>query len=230
MFGRNKPVVFDRYARQRSRWRMPRWLVLLLVGTAVGAGGVIYLQEKHLPPRLSPSESAALRSAFDKADSERLRLQAELAEAQKQLSAALADKQSLSGELATIKAAAQDLKADVASLVEALPPDPRDNGIEVRAGRFEASGNSLAYDVVLTRARSGGKPTTGVLQLTVAGEPAQGGPSTVSPKAVPVTIGHHEIVRGTVALPAGFKPRQTTVQVLDREAGRSLGMRVMLVK
>jgi hypothetical protein len=208
MFGRNKPVVFDRYARQRSRWRMPRWLVLLLVGTAVGAGGVIYLQEKHLPPRL----------------------QAELAEAQKQLSAALADKQSLSGELATIKAAAQDLKADVASLVEALPPDPRDNGIEVRAGRFEASGNSLAYDVVLTRARSGGKPTTGVLQLTVAGEPAQGGPSTVSPKAVPVTIGHHEIVRGTVALPAGFKPRQTTVQVLDREAGRSLGMRVMLVK
>lgn len=230
MFGRNKPVVFDRYARQRSRWRMPRWLVLLLVGTTAGAGGVIYLQEKHLPPRLSQSESAALRSAFDKADSERLRLQAELAEAQKQLKAALADKQSLSGELATIKAAAQDLRADVASLVDALPPDPRDNGIEVRAGRFEASGNSLAYDVVLTRARSGSKPMTGVLQLTVAGDSAQGGPNTVSPKAVPVSIGHHEIVRGTVALPAGFKPRQTTVQVLDREAGRSLGMRVMLVK
>lgn len=209
---------------------MPRWLVLLLVGTTAGAGGVIYLQEKHLPPRLSQSESAALRSAFDKADSERLRLQAELAEAQKQLAAALADKTSLSGELATLKTAAQDLKADVASLVEALPPDPRDNGIEVRAGRFEASGNSMAYDVVLTRARSGSKPMNGVLQLTVAGEPTQGGPNTVSPKAVPVSIGHHEIVRGTVALPAGFKPRQTTVQVLDREAGRSLGMRVMLVK
>lgn len=209
---------------------MPRWLVLLLAGVAAGAGGVIYLQEKHLPPRLSPSESAALRSAFDKADSERLRLQAELAETQKQLSAALADNKSLSGELATVKTAAQDLRADVASLVDALPPDPRDNGIEVRAGRFEASGNSLAYDVVLTRPRSGGKPTTGVLQLVVAGEATQGGPNTVSPKAVPVTIGHHEIVRGTVALPAGFKPRQTTVQVLDREAGRSLGMRVMLVK
>lgn len=230
MFGQNKPVVFDRYARHRARWRMPRWLVLLLVGVATGAGGVIYLQEKHLPPRLSSSESTALRTAFDQAEGERLRLQAELAETQKQLGAALADKKSLSGELATTKTAAQDLRADVASLVDALPPDPRDNGVEVRAGRFETSGNSLAYDVVLTRPRGGSKPMNGVLQLVVAGDATQGGPNTVSPKAVPVTIGHHEIVRGTVALPAGFKPRQTTVQVLDREAGRSLGMRVMLVK
>ncbi|MEK8030513.1 DUF6776 family protein [Ideonella sp. DXS29W] len=230
MFGRNKPIVFDPYARQRSRSWMPRWLVLLLVGTVAGAGGVIYLQEKHLPPRLSPSESAALRGAFDKAEAERQRLQGELAQAQKQLSAALADNKSLGTELATLKSTAQSLHADVASLVDALPPDPRDNGIEVRAGRFEAGANALSYDVVLTRPRGASRPTQGVLQLTLAGESAKGGAGNVTAKALPVSIGHHEIVRGTVPLPEGFRPKQATVQVLDREGGRSLGMRVMLVK
>jgi hypothetical protein len=37
-------------------------------------------------------------------------------------------------------------------------------------------------------------------------------------------------VRGSQALPDGFKPRETTIQVLDRVAGKPLGMRVMLVK
>jgi hypothetical protein len=45
-----------------------------------------------------------------------------------------------------------------------------------------------------------------------------------------VSIRGHEIVRGRIELPEGFKPQQTTVQVLEREAGRSLGMRVLLVK
>ncbi|WP_374566166.1 DUF6776 family protein [Ideonella sp.] len=230
MFGRNKPVVFDPYGRRRSRWRMPSWMVWLLTGTIAGIGGVIYLQERHLPPRLSQADSAALRNAYDKAESERQRLQAELASTQQQLNAALAAKKTLDAELAASRSATQDLRADVATLVDALPPDPRDNGVEVRAGRFNASGNTLAYDVVLTRNRAGAKPMTGVVQFVVAGESAHGGPNTVSPKPIPVSIGTHEIVRGNVALPEGFKPRQTTVQVLDREAGRSLGMRVMLVK
>jgi hypothetical protein len=38
------------------------------------------------------------------------------------------------------------------------------------------------------------------------------------------------VVRGSLALPDGFRPRQTTVQVLDRPGGKLLGMRVILVK
>src|SRR5438270_716687 len=43
MFGRSKPIVFDPYGRRRRGLRVPRWLVLLLLGGALGAGG------KHLP-------------------------------------------------------------------------------------------------------------------------------------------------------------------------------------
>lgn len=230
MFGRSKPVVFEPYGRRRGGWRIPRWLLLLLTGTVAGAGGVIYLQERVLPPRLSTAESASLREAFDQADGERGRLQGELAATKRQLDTVQATSQAQAAELGSGRALVRGLRADVAALVEALPPDPRDsNAVAVRAGRFSASGNLLTYDLVLTRARAGAKPLAGVLQLSVAGEPAGNGPATVNAKPVPLAIASHEVVHGSVALPEGFKPRQTTVQVLDREAGKALGMRVLLV-
>ena len=230
MFGRNKPVVFDPYGRRRSGWRLPNWLLLLLIGLAAGAAGVIYVQERYLPPRLSPDESAALRQAFDKADSQRQQLEKDLAGTRKLLDAAVADKTNLTSELATSKTTTERQREDLAAVVAALPPDPRGGGVEVRAGRFTTNGSKIDYDVVLTRTRAGGKPLSGVLQFVVAGEATHGGPNTVSPKPQPVSIGAHEVVRGSLTLPDGFKPQQTTVQVLDREAGRSLGMRVLLVK
>jgi hypothetical protein len=205
-------------------------LLLLLIGLLAGAAGVIYVQERYLPPRLSPDESAALRQAFDTADSQRQQLEKDLASTRKQLDAALADKKSLTSELATSKTTTERQREDLAAVVAALPPDPRGGGVEVRAGRFTINGSKIDYDVVLTRARAGGKPLSGVLQFVVAGEATRGGPNTLSPKPQPVSIGAHEVVRGSLTLPEGFKPQQTTVQVLDREAGRSLGMRVLLVK
>jgi hypothetical protein len=48
-------------------------------------------------------------------------------------------------------------------------------------------------------------------------------------KPVDLSIGAHEVVRGSQPLPDGFRPRQVTIQVLERAGGRALGMRVMLV-
>ena len=119
---------------------------------------------------------------------------------------------------------------DMAAVIAALPPDPRGGSVEVRAGHFAVQAGALEYDLVLTRARANGKPIAGVLQLTVAGASARGPDTTVTAKPVAVSIGSQEIVRGSVPLPEGFRPRETTVQVLDRPAGKALGMRVMLVK
>ena len=47
---------------------------------------------------------------------------------------------------------------------------------------------------------------------------------------VDVSVGSYQNLRGNLPLPAGFKPRQATVQVLDRPDGKRLGMRVMNVK
>jgi hypothetical protein len=230
MFGRSKDVLFEPYGRRRSRWSVPRWLVLLVVGIAVGAGGVIYIQERYLPPRLSADASARLRASFDEADKERLRLKNQLADSTKQLAGAVADKKSLTEELGASRATVTKLQDDVASLIAALPPDPRGGDIEVRAARFEVKNGALAYDVVLSRERAQGQPLSAVMQLVVEGETAQGTGATVNLEPVSISMGGHASLRGSLRLPDGFRPRQTTIQLLDRAGGRSLGRRVMYVK
>lgn len=228
MLGQNKPVVLS-YGRPRSRWSLPPWLVLLMLGAAAGAAGVIYVQEKHLPPRLSASASAELRNAYEQADAERRQLKSDLDATANRLQAAQADGRKLADELSTGRSAAEKLRQDLDFAVDALPPDPRGGSVEVRAGRLQRKGASLAYEVALTRG-GGGKAMSAVLQIAVSGLGASGAEARVVGKPVPVSIGAYEIARGTLPLPDGFRAGQATITVLDRPDGRQLGMRVLYVK
>ena len=229
MLGSSKPVPFDPYRRRRSRWRMPRWLILLLSGTAIGAGGVVLVQERYLPPRLSATETISLRSAYDEAEAARLRLKGELADTTKRLQTALADQKAQADQLTASQATVERLRLDLTSTVDSLPPDPRGGTVEVRAARFIAKGGKLAYDLVLTRERATATPLPAVVQLLVEGDSARGGDTTIKSPAFALTVAAHEIVRGSLPLPDGFRARLTTIQVLDR-SGRPLGMRVLPVK
>jgi len=230
MFGPAKPVVFEPYGRRRSRPHVPRWLVLLLTGIVIGVGGVVFVQERYLPPRLSADASAKLRTSLEKAETERLRLQSELGRTAKQLETELADKKRLADELGASREATERLREDLASVIASLPRDPRGGPIEVRAARFTVEGGTLAYDVLLSRERARGKPFTGVMQLVVAGESGRGSEATVTLKPVAISVGSYENLRGSLPLPEGFKPRQTTVNVLDQVAGKLFGKRVLNVK
>lgn len=242
MFGRSQEVVFQSYGRRRSRWgsrsgsrwpslwRLPRWLLLLLTGIAAGAGAVILVQERYLPPRLSAGESALLRSAFEEADAERLRLKTALTDANTRLVALRADSTRLVEELAAQAATPARLREDLRSVVATLPPDPRGGAVAVRAGQFTLNGGQLDYSVVLTRERAVGKPLPATLQLLVAGESERGAPAVVTPQAIALALGSQDVVRGSLPLPAGFKPRQTTVRVLGLSDGKPLGTRVLLIR
>jgi len=69
-----------------------------------------------------------------------------------------------------------------------------------------------------------------VMQLIVAGESARGGATTLTLEPIAFSLDSHEVLRGSLPLPEGFKPRQTTVQVLDAAGGKPLGMRVLFVR
>lgn len=230
MFGRSKPVVLESYGHRRKRGRPPRWLVLLLSGVAIGIAGVLVVQERYLPPRLSASESSKLRMAYDSTEAERQRLQAALGDTERKLATTTSQNKALQDELTGSRTRIERLSQSLATAVEALPPDPRGGTVEVRAGRFTVRGGALVYDVVLARDRAGNKPTTGVMQLQVLGSSAKSPQATVALEPVPLSFTSHEVVSGSQPLPEGFKAREATVQVLDRPAGRALGMRVMLVK
>jgi hypothetical protein len=230
MFGRFKPVPFEPYGRRRSRWRLPRWLVLLLIGLIGGAAGVIYVQERHLPPRLSASESTRLKSAFEQADAERTQLRGQLEDTTAKLNAALAQSERAVADSQANQALVARLRADVGAAVAAMPPDPRGGSVEVRAGQFSARDGNLSYQVVLARPQGGGKPLDGTLQLVVTGDGERGAETAVTLKPVDVSISAHEVLRGSLPLPAGFKARQATIRVMTRGGGQQLGMRVMIVQ
>jgi hypothetical protein len=228
MFGSSKPIPFNPYGRRRQRRGVPRWLVLMLLGIALGAGGVLFVQERYLPPRLTAEASAQLRDAFERADAERKRLQTELTATSERLRGTLDDNKRLQSDVAARGETVQQQRDDIASLVAALPPDPRNAPVAVRAARFEVQGNMLAYNVVLSRERSGKTPFGGVLQLIVAGASGRAD-DTVTSAPLPVSVGLYDSVRGSLTLPPGFRPRQATIHVLDKIGGKLVGQRVMNV-
>ena len=234
MFGRSRPVVFNPYGRRRSRGRLPRWLVLLLLGAALGAAGVLGVQERYLPPRLSAAQSGELRTQLEQAQRERAAALAERGQAATRMNTALAERERLQAELAAARSAAQGARQATSSLIAALPPDPRGGAIEVRAARFELRAGELAYDLVLTRGRPAAAaaptaPIGAVLQIVVAGSTARGTETSTPASSSEVTVGEVQSLRGSIELPAGFKPRAATITLLDRPGGKRLGMRVMRV-
>jgi hypothetical protein len=207
---------------------VPRWLLLTLLGIGLGAGGVLFLQERYLPPRLCAEASAELRESFERADAERQRLQTELAATSGRLRTTLDENKRLAAEVSARGETVQRLRQDITALVESLPPDPRNAPVAVRAARFDVAGDTLTYNVVLSRERAGTSPFGGVMQLVVTGASGRAG-DTVTLEPVPISVGLYDTVRGTLPLPQGFKPRQTTIQVLDKVGGKLMGLRVINV-
>jgi hypothetical protein len=230
MFGRNRPVVFDRDAYGRKQQPLPRWLLPLILGSAAGAGGLFAAQEKLLPPRLSFTASTQLKAAFEQAESERKRLAGELDAANRELTTVRATQAKLAGDLADTQQRAEGLRGQVGYLIGMLPPDPRAGAVEVRAARFARDAKGLAYDVVLTRNSGRGQPLAGVMTFAVAGNTARGSETTITLDPLPVSVGEFQSLSGVLPLPEGFAPRQSTINVRDRPDGRLLGMRVMLVR
>jgi hypothetical protein len=229
MFGSSsKPVVLS-YGARRKRARPPAWLLWWGAGVVVGAGGLWYVQEEHLPPRLSAEASRELRAAFDQADAERRSLRTQLDATTQRLDAAQGTLKRQEAELAAPRAEAQRLRDELAALIDALPADPRGGAVQLRAGTLALRAGKLAYDVVLTR-EAANPMLSGVLQVSVLGLTARGAESTVALDPVKLSLGRHSLLRGSLALPEGFRPRQATVQVLDAPGGKALGMRVWLVK
>jgi hypothetical protein len=228
MFGRSRPVVFDPYRSRRSRARPPAWLVSAVLGIAIGAGGLYFVQERYLPQRLTPEQSARLKTMLEKTERERARLGDELADTSAKLAAGASASKTLSEELAAARKTVAQQRADIASLLEALPPDPRGGTIAVRAARFETEGGHLVYQLVLSREKTG-RPFKGQMQFIVSGVRG-GAPSSVTLDAGGVSFNDYDSLSGRLALPDGFTPSQATVNVLDGPGGKVLGMRVLYVK
>src|SRR5690625_1046273 len=75
---RNRHVFTPTAYGPRRRRGIPRWLVLMLSGVALGAGGLLFLQTSYGPTRLTAEESQQLQFDLNSANLEKQRLQSEL--------------------------------------------------------------------------------------------------------------------------------------------------------
>ena len=230
MFARSSNIIVDSYSTRRARKGLPRWLWLLLVGAVLGAGTVIGVQEHLLPPRLSADASARITAAYDDADRERTKLRVDLTTTQQQLQQATRESQAHQGSATASQRRVTELQADIAALLDALPPDPRGGVVQVRSARFRVEGAQLVYDIVLSRDRPGDKAWPGVLQLVLTGTAGGNDNATARLAPISITMGRYASLRGSQALPARFDARQAGVQVLDRTQGQLLGQRVINLK
>jgi hypothetical protein len=241
LFGRNKPVVFDRYgSTRRSGFPIPRWLLVLMLGIVLGAGGLSYVERAFLPPRLTPGESQELQSRAARLETERKTLKSELdrttAEARtaaqaaaREIATTQAANDRLSRELSAARESVAPLQRDIALFNAILPPDPRGGVVAVRGASFANDAGKLAYHVLLTRDAKEGEVFEGVMELVVTGARA-GRDDTVTLDPVPVRLERYRHLTGELPLPPGFDGRQATVRVLDQVGGRLLGMRILYVR
>jgi hypothetical protein len=223
-----KPVAFEPYGRKRSSWRLPRWLLLLVLGASSGVAGVMVVQDRFMPPRLSASEASTLRERLAQAEQDRDRARGDLAATTQRLDAVVAERKSLADELAADRERTKHSRANEEFLIASLPPDPRGGVVEVRAARLTKQRGALTYEVLLTRSKGGDAPLVAVMQFVVSGM-AGGVERHITLEPIKVAMGANQSLRGSVPLPDAFNPRQTTIQVFDRVGGKQLGMRVMLV-
>ncbi len=227
MFSRSSSNAFKPYALRtgKPQRRVPGWLLWLLVGMVLGVGGVIFIQQNYMPPRLTAQESARLTQHVTQVQLALRNTQEQLEEASQDIQRRETERQAMAEELDTAREALAPLQEDLLLLLEALPPDPRGGDIQIRAGRFyNDDDGALDYHVVLTR--DGNGRFNGGVQFAVEGRYPSGRVGTVELDPLPLQLGRFDNVNGQMPLPDGMRARQITIRVLDA-SGQQQAMRVI---
>ncbi|EHK62966.1 DUF6776 family protein [Achromobacter arsenitoxydans] len=231
MFGRSQRAVFKPSVYQpgqRTR-RMPRWLVLLLVGIALGAGGVLFLQTNYGPQRLTVEQSEQLHSELSASNLERQRLQTQLEEATKQRDANKAGHEKLTSDLAEARARNETLDKELVLFQDAMPPDPRGGNLGIRSASFKRAPGQLDYQVLVMREDRQGAPFKGTLTFAIEGAYPNGRAATITPEGPALTVDRYDYALGQLKLPDGFNPKVVVLRVMDG-AQKQQAMRIYYVR
>lgn len=232
MFGSQKRQVFKPsvYETSKRRGRMPRWLVLLLLGVVLGAGGLLFLQTSYGPQRLTVLESQQLTNEVNSGNIERQRLQVQLDDSQRTVETLKTENAKLAATAAQAEKSVAPLKEELALFADAMPEDPRGGPLGVSAATFRRDGGQLRYHVLLLRNAGQGAPFKGQLAMAIEGRYPNGRTATVELDPVAVNLDRYEHLAGVAPLPEGFSARRATVRVLDGQTQRQHAMRILIVR
>ncbi len=234
-FGSSKRPAFKPtpYGHTRQRRGIPRWLVLLISGIVLGAGGVVFLQRSYGPPRLTAEQSEQLRMDLNSANIEKQQLQTQVKQLRTETEQA---RQALAEQTRAAEQLRQDyaaMESGVASLIAAIPPDPRGSSPGIRAADMVVRDRQLSYSALLIQDLPEDAdevaPFEGEVKLVAAGQYRRGQTVYVDIATVPLHMMRYTTVQGETELPEGFRAREVTIQISATGADKIVSTRTIRV-
>lgn len=230
MFGSSRRQAFRPTAYGSSRRRgIPRWLVLILTGIVLGAGGLLFLQKSYGPTRLTVEQSEQLHYDLNSANLDRQRLQSQLNQHVQELKEANARIQSQEARLKELQAEVDKLNSDIALFVATAPDDPRGTSPGIRAVNLSYANGQLDYHMLVMQDADKARPFTGEVVLTAAGRYSNGRSGHEQLTPFPISLERYAHLQGTLEVPDGFTPREVTIQIRAQGSDRVVAMRVIRV-
>ncbi|QIM50168.1 hypothetical protein G9Q38_13860 [Pusillimonas sp. DMV24BSW_D] len=201
------------YGATRKKRRIPRWLILMLTGIVLGAGGVLFVQTSYGPTLLTVEQAEQLRQDLNSANLDKQRLQSQLNRITHELKESQAALVEQTERATTAQEAAENLKDDVLLLAGAVAPDPRGTSPGIRAADFANAQGQLNYKLLVMQDNPEAPTFNGVMDFAVAGRYPNGRATTLDIPVGDVDIGYYSQLSGNVELPDGFTATQVTIRI-----------------
>lgn len=226
-----KPTPYGYTRRSRG---IPRWLLLLITGIVLGAGGVLFLQSSYAPQRLTIEQSEQLRSDINMVNIENQRLQAETRKAVARQQELEAENLEHQAQVDKWRKNIDDMQANVDSLIQAIPADPRGTSPGIRSADMVLRQDGLHYRILLIQDKSDEQPDvpglSGTVKLLSSGTSSSGATIHHELTDEPFDMGLYTVLAGVAEVPAGYRPRQVTIQITGQDSGKVIATRTIKVE
>ena len=231
MFGSSKRRVFQptAYGSTRRSRRIPRWLVLMLSGIVLGAGGLLFLQKSYGPTRLTVEQSEQLHYDLNSSNMDKQRLQSQFNQQAHDLKQSTATVEEQAIQLKNAQEQVAKLSTEIQLFADAMPPDPRGTSPGIRAASFTNENGQLQYQILVMQDEGKTETFSGEMELVVAGRYANRKSGSIDLPPFPIQLQQYSHVGGTAPLPEGFTPRQVTIKVTEQGSKKLSATRTIRV-
>ncbi len=233
-FGSNRPTFKPSpYGYKRRRRGIPRWLVLLITGIVIGAGGVVFLQRSYGPQRLTAEQSTQLRMDLNSANLENQRLLTETKKQQEQLDRNEKEIINLNDQIKRLKDNTQEIQQGISSLIQAIPPDPRGTSPGIRSADMVLNDDGLHFQALIIQdPPKDGSPVqnlTATIKFIAIGKYRNGNTGYIEVGNQQLDMGLYKVIKGQASLPAGFNANQVAIQILAADTQKVIATRTIRI-
>lgn len=217
------------YGGTRRKRRIPRWLVLVLTGIVLGAGGLLFLQKSYGPTRLTVEQSEQLHYDLNSANLDKQRLQSQLTQKTHSLEIASEQVTDHTKKFKQAQTKIATLNKDINLFVNEMPADPRGYSPGVRAADLVASNGKLTYQILVMQDKGKAANFKGQMLLEMRGRYTNGKRDTITSAPIPVELQRYVHVGGSIDLPEGFTPQRVKIVITDQGGKKQVATRTIIV-